>query len=86
MKTSEGWGPDFGGVSLLKRLRYTERFYVGQYRREREIQNLSIEKSDFSAIAGGKNWFYLFDFPDGLEQGFPNIMDSAFFQAAILSE
>lgn len=75
-----GWGP------CRPIPKFATGYYVGDYRSDDVNYYLVIEKADYSSVSHGPTWFYLFDFPDDLEPGFAQLVESKYFQAGVFSD
>lgn len=73
-----GWGPEKSNMWCTAR-------YIDHYEEDGESRFLVLEKADFSSISHGPMWFYLFDFPEDLEPGFGELVESEYFLSGVFS-
>lgn len=77
---SVGWGP----CKVIPKL--ANGFYVGRFKSDDTNYYLMLHKADYSSASHGPLWFHLFDFPENLEPGFVELLDSKYFQVGVFSD
>lgn len=63
-------------------------FYVGRYKSNGESYALTIGHYDVEELPDDSpaRWFYLFDFPEDLEDGFATILEDKYFQIGVFHD